>query len=198
VIFLFFARIVIAVCVFALFISVAVNFTRAKQNAEVEKSKKSIVETGTMTMFFVVFLLALKSNVLLAIPQVEIGRTVMSLIGALIVVVGCAVNILGRFRLGDNWSNQIKIYKDHTLITTGVYAIVRHPLYASIIWMFYGASVTYFNVLAFLAVTVIFVPFMYYRAKQEEEMLSERFPSYKEYRKKVGMFFPKILGGAEK
>jgi protein-S-isoprenylcysteine O-methyltransferase Ste14 len=39
----------------------------------------------------------------------------------------------------------------------------------------------------------IFLPMMIYRAKQEEQLLSERFPDYKDYKKKVSMFIPKIF-----
>jgi len=103
------------------------------------------------------------------------------------------VNVRGRFNLGKNWSNQIKIYQDHYLVSSGVYHFVRHPLYGSIIWMFFGASLVYLNYLALLSNVLIFIPAMYFRAKQEEKMLMQEFPEYKEYQKRVGMFFPKFL-----
>lgn len=99
---------------------------------------------------------------------------------------------MGRFRLGSNWANQVKIYKNQTLVTHGPYGFVRHPLYASLILMFYGGCLVYPNYLAFLANTLIFIPFMYYRAKQEEILLSKTFKEYKKYQKEVGMLFPKI------
>ena len=117
----------------------------------------------------------------------------MTIIGLLILIIGCIINIIGRINLGKNWSNQIKIYDDHSLVSNGVYKIVRHPLYASIIWMFFGASLIYSNYLAFLANLIIFIPFMYYRAKQEETLLKNEFIDYKDYQIKVGMFFPKLF-----
>ena len=102
------------------------------------------------------------------------------------------MNIMGRFNLGSNWANHIKIYDEHTLVQRGMYKIVRHPLYASIILMFYGACLVYRNILCFLAVTLIFIPFMYYRAKQEETLLIQTFSEYKDYKERTGMFFPKI------
>lgn len=102
------------------------------------------------------------------------------------------MNISGRFYLGSNWANHIRIYNNQTLIKTGAYGIVRHPLYSSLIFMFYGACLVYPNYLAFLSNTFIFIPFMYYRAKQEEDLLSKRFKGYHVYQKEVGMFFPKI------
>jgi protein-S-isoprenylcysteine O-methyltransferase Ste14 len=118
-------------------------------------------------------------------------RFVMILLGLAAIALGCIVNIKGRMNLGGNWANQIRIYKDQTLVTHGVYKIVRHPLYASLIWMFYGACLVYQNGAAFAANTLIFIPFMYYRAKQEEAMLCKRFINYETYRQKTGMFFPK-------
>ena len=78
-------------------------------------------------------------------------------------------------------------------MSTGVYRIVRHPLYAFLIWMFYGASFVYSNWIAFLLTSFVFVSTMYYRAREEETVLMERFPEYKVYREKVGMFIPRIF-----
>ena len=102
---------------------------------------------------------------------------------------GCAVNILGRVQLGGNWANQATIYQKQKLVTAGVYGWVRHPLYASLIWMFFGASVVYANWFAFVLNSAIFVPFMVYRAGLEEAMLAAEFPDYGDYRRRVGMFF---------
>jgi protein-S-isoprenylcysteine O-methyltransferase Ste14 len=78
------------------------------------------------------------------------------------------------------------------MIQKGMYRFVRHPLYASIIWMFFGASFVYMNYAALLANVCVFIPAMYYRAKQEERLLAQEFPEYQAYQKAVGMFFPKF------
>jgi protein-S-isoprenylcysteine O-methyltransferase Ste14 len=41
--------------------------------------------------------------------------------------------------------------------------------------------------------TIVFIPFMYYRAKQEEKELTKTFKEYKDYQKRVGMFLPKLI-----
>ena len=79
------------------------------------------------------------------------------------------------------------------MVNVDVFCLVRHPLYASLMMMFYGATLVYFNYAAFLANTFIFIPFMYYRAKQEEELLENQFDDYANYKKETGMFFPKDL-----
>lgn len=182
---------IIILCVLAIFTSVLINFIEAKKDKP-KKEKKSIVETGTMFVFFIIFYLIIRLRIgALDISNLNI-RMPLAILGLIIIIIGAYVNIKGRLSLGKNWANQIKIYKEHKLVINSVYGVVRHPLYASLIWMFYAASLIYFNYLAFLANTFIFIPFMYYRAKQEEAMLKVQFKNYCDYAREVGMFFPKL------
>lgn len=189
----FISNIVVIFCTFAVFIAVLIDFVEFQKRSIVKKEKKSIVETGTMFLFFFLFYTLIRFKIGQLDFHFITPRILLSAIGTVILAIGCFVNIKGRLNLGKNWSNQIKIYKDHSFVSSGVYDLVRHPLYASIIWMFFGASLIYFNYLAFLSNLVIFIPFMYYRAKQEENLLIKEFEDYKNYQIKVGMFFPKLF-----
>lgn len=192
------STILVSFCMFAIIVSVLINFAEGRKESTAKYKKNSLVETGTMGLFFVVFCLIIKSGIG-QFHITSISLRIASIIFSLaILFVGCYINISGRLSLGKNWANQIRIYNDHTLATKGAYNIVRHPLYASLIWMFYAASVIYLNYAAFLANTFIFVPFMYYRAKQEEALLSKQFKNYKDYQAKTGMFFPKVKLWAKK
>lgn len=191
-IFLLVSQAIIGFSVMGLFVAIIIDFGFFQDKKNVSKEKKSIVETGTMTLFFILFIIVLKFTKNIT-PNVDIEvKKIVALIGAMLVLIGAIVNIIGRFNLGENWANHIKIYENHKLVNRGVYKIVRHPLYSSIMLMFIGSSLAYINIYCFLLEIIIFIPFMYYRAKQEEELLIDRFPEYKEYRKNTGMFFPKI------
>jgi protein-S-isoprenylcysteine O-methyltransferase Ste14 len=185
------AAAVIGACVVAVFAAVIINFAACGGRDGVKRERRSVVATGSMTLFFVGFyvLIGLRVGV---VPVPSFGaRVAMVVAGLAIVVLGCAVNIAGRFRLGRNWANHVTIYSDQQLVTSGVYAAVRHPLYASLIWMFYGASLVYASAAGALANSLVFLPFMYYRARQEEALLAREFPEYAAYRRRVGMFFYK-------
>jgi protein-S-isoprenylcysteine O-methyltransferase Ste14 len=182
---------IIILCTLAIFVAILINFLESKNSKKVKKEKKSIVETGTMTLFFVIFYFVIKFHVGVLNIGFDLYLPALML-GLVLILVGCFVNISGRFALKDNWANQIKLYEGQTIVKTGVYGIVRHPLYSSLIWMFYGASLCYLNYTAFLLNTFIFIPFMYHRARQEEKMLEENFKAYKKYKQEVGMFFPRI------
>jgi protein-S-isoprenylcysteine O-methyltransferase Ste14 len=189
----FIINLIVGLCVAAVFIAVGIDFMEFQGRKNVKNEKKSVVETGTMILFFFFFYYLIKQR----IGGIQTGpfiiRYVLSGIGVLIVILGCIVNIKGRLSLGENWANQIKIYHDHRLVQTGVYRVVRHPLYASLIWMFYGACLIHLNASAFIANTIIFLPFMYYRARQEEDLLRKQFSEYQDYQSVTGMFFPKIV-----
>ena len=186
------ARIICMASTIAVIAAVVWDFVRfnARQDSVVEK--RSIVATVTMFLFFFVFYIVIVMRVgVVLLPGYVYA--VLCTIGASLLALGAVVNILGRIHLGNRWSDHIKIYSDHSLVTGGIYSIVRHPLYASLIWMFYGASFVYANWIGFLLNTFIFIPMMYYRARQEEALLVDRFPEYEDYQSRVGMFFPKIF-----
>ncbi|MDP4133374.1 MAG: isoprenylcysteine carboxylmethyltransferase family protein [Bacillota bacterium] len=178
----------IILSVVSVFAAIFIDFKKFDRKGNVYKGKKSIVATGTMTGFYVVYYMFLRFK----IGYIGIINYPVILIGAIMIIAGAALNIVGRFNLNSNWANHIKIYDDHKLITNGVYRIVRHPLYASIMLMLFGGCLAYRNWVCILLTAFVFVPFMYYRAKQEERLLEEKFPGYKEYRNKTGMFFLKL------
>lgn len=187
-----YARIVSAFCVSVILLAVFINFQAAKEKRTVEKEKRSIVATGSMLLFFLSFLFLLSIKAFIINFNEPVASILIS-VGIVLLVLGCFVNVLGRINLQKNWANQVIVYNDHQLVKYGIYGILRHPLYASLIWMFYGASLVYSNYVAFLANTLIFLPFMYYRAKQEEFFLSQKFPEYNEYKRKTGMFLPNFF-----
>lgn len=191
--FLKLTNIIIGLCIVALFTAILINFIEARAKTDVKTEKRSIVETGTMTLFFLVFYVLLFFRIgVISIASMEV-KWFLSTFGLLLVVLGCVINIMGRFSLGSNWANQVRIYHDHRLVEKGMYRIVRHPLYASLIIMFLGASLIYRNSAAFIANLFVFIPFMTYRAKQEELALNKQFPEYKAYQKRTGMFWPKLF-----
>lgn len=186
--------IIIRLCVLVIFAAIVINFMEAKKQKEVKNRKKSIVETGTMILFFVGFYFLIKMGVgTINQGNIEL-RIILAIFGTTIIVMATIINIVGRLNLGQNWANQVTIYTNQTLVRKGVYRYMRHPLYASLIWMFFASSIMYLNWAAFLANLLVFVPFMTYRANQEEVFLSRQFSDYKKYQQEVGMFFPKFGG----
>lgn len=173
--------------------AVAFNFFEAgRARRTPEHRERSAVATGTMTAFFLALWALLRTGVGAVPVHSPVLSALLGLLGALIVVAGAAVNVAGRFRLGGGWANHVTVYVDHRLVTDGVFGLVRHPLYGSLVWMALGASVEFANPLAALAVALVFLPMMVFRARQEERALAARFPEYAGYGQRVGMLFPRL------
>ena len=181
---------IVSGCAALVLLAVARNFLLADPRAPVQRERRSLVATGTMLLFFVGHyeLIHHRLGLLPIGPRaLAVGLTA---VGLVLVVVGAVVNLLGRLSLAGNWSNQAVVYESQDLVTSGVYGYVRHPLYASLIWMFCGAALAFHNGAALLATLLVFLPAMHYRARLEEGLLAQRFPDYAAYSARTRRFLP--------
>jgi protein-S-isoprenylcysteine O-methyltransferase Ste14 len=186
-------NVVVYICFLLIAFAVIADFRAYyRQNRDVVRSDRSWVETGSMTGFFVVYYLAIRFRLLvIAVPGG--WRTAAIVAGLSLMVAGAVFNVLGRVYLKSNWANQIKIYEGHWLVTEGPFAVVRHPLYASLIWMFVGGSLIYANLVALALAVGVFVPMMYVRARKEDALLEEAFgEKFDAYASRTGMLFPRL------
>jgi len=69
----------------------------------------------------------------------------LRLVGAVIFFAGDMLFVWTHRALGRNWSPTLEIMEGHTLVTTGPYRYVRHPLYAAALIISLGLSLTAAN-----------------------------------------------------
>lgn len=188
----FIVQALVMVCALTVLLAVIADFLLFSQRTEIRQGQKSIVRTSTMVGFYVATFLVIRYRIWLVPVSSPIWSAVLDIAGLALLVTGAITNICGRLWLKQNWGDHIRIYTDHTLVTRGPFRIVRHPLYASLVWMFTGGALVYRSPLVLLMNGLIFTPFMVYRARQEERLLVLTFPEYEMYRRRTGLFFPKI------
>ncbi len=78
----------------------------------------------------------------------------------------------------------IEVEKDQKLVDTGLYGIVRHPMYAATIILFLSMPLILGSIISF----IIFLSYIFLivkRIKNEEEVLEKDLKGYKEYEQKV-------------
>lgn len=94
--------------------------------------------------------------------------------------------------LGESYSQEIIILKNHKLITAGPYRLIRHPQYLSQILMDLGAGLLTLSYVV-IGLAIIEIPFAILRAAAEEKLLSKHMNNdFNEYKKKSGFMFPFI------
>ena len=80
--------------------------------------------------------------------------------------------------------------EDSQVITSGVFSIVRHPIYLGSILLYLGFILLSLSLLSFL-VWILIIVFYYMISRYEEKLLIQRFGSaYEKYKKKVPMLLP--------
>jgi len=105
---------------------------------------------------------------------------------------GAVFGIAGVWVLGRNRTVFPEPRQGSVLIRHGIYGLVRHPLYTSVMFLAVGWGVWYRSVPALLAAAVLVV-FLHYKAQNEEMRLLQRFPDYADYRSSTKRFIPWIF-----
>ena len=89
-------------------------------------------------------------------------------------------------------SRTVQVTKEQTVVQTGLYAVVRHPMYGATILMFLSAPLILGSFYAFPVFCVY--PFLIWaRAKEEEKFLKQNLSGYDVYIKKVKYRFIPFL-----
>lgn len=104
--------------------------------------------------------------------------------GLLIALFGSGVSVWAVVLHGPRLSPFPKPVDGATLIDTGPYRFVRHPMYSGIIAFTLGCGIAYGNIAATLAAPV-FIIFFNAKTSREEEMLVDVVPGYRKYRSMV-------------
>jgi len=103
--------------------------------------------------------------------------------GAVVAVTGLAGLAWSIRTLGDSLTPYPKPRDEGVLIETGPYRFVRHPIYTAGSLLFIGSAVAA-SVPATLAALLLPV-LWWFKAGVEERFLTERFPAYASYRRRV-------------
>lgn len=95
--------------------------------------------------------------------------------------------------LGRNFALNLKIRREHELITQGIFRPIRHPMYAAHwLWALAQAMLLQ-NWIAGLSLLVAFWPLYSYRVLREEYMMCDRFgDEYRDYMGRTGRIFPRL------
>ena len=105
------------------------------------------------------------------------------LAGDVLVIVGFYF-IFRVYRVNTFTSATVGIARDQKVVTTGPYAIVRHPMYASALLYLVGTPLALGSYWGLLAVAFM-LPFLIWRLYDEERMLAASLAGYVEYQRKV-------------
>jgi protein-S-isoprenylcysteine O-methyltransferase Ste14 len=131
----------------------------------------------------------------LALPHAfEVGgfvRALQIIAGAILMLTGVLVVWIGVGDLGPSLTPTPRPRSDGQLVVQGIYARIRHPIYAGIIELAIGWAGVTGSWWAF-ATSVILAVWLDLKSRREEAWLIERYPEYAAYRERTPRFRPRF------
>ena len=113
------------------------------------------------------------------------------IVASILSLSGLILFITGLINLGKNLTPLPYPREDGELVKTGIYGIVRHPLYSGLISSALAWTIFKFS-LSHLIATAILLIFFDVKASREESWLVEKYPDYSDYRQQVKKLIPGI------
>ena len=145
--------------------------------------RASIERILVILQFFIIILHFIKLDF---IPKIQIIQANFSIrfLGFLIIVIASIVMLIAIKDLGSNLSPLPRPIDNGHLITSGIYRLVRHPMYYSLILISFGFFITKLS-LYYLCLTFSLVLIIKFKISLEEQYLKNKFKHYFIYKDKV-------------
>lgn len=129
-----------------------------------------------------------------ASPLIE-GQFVLNIVLQIAAVILAAASVWLAIRaiseLGKQWSLTARLTEGHKLVKTGVYGIVRHPIYTAMFGLMIATGIVFSHWIALAAAMVIFLIGTRIRTFLEESLLREAFgDEFAEWEKRVPSIIP--------
>ena len=81
-------------------------------------------------------------------------------------------------------SRTIEVVENQKVVDTGLYGIVRHPMYMATLFLFLSMPLILNSPISFV-IMLVYIPIIIKRIKNEEKVLEKELQGYKEYKKKI-------------
>ena len=112
-----------------------------------------------------------------------------TLAGGVLFVAGSLLAAAGAVSLGKNLTPLPQPKENGTLIVTGAYRLVRHPIYSGITFMAVGWGLWRTNWPS-IGYGLLLFAFFDIKTRREERLLEGKFPEYAAYRRRVRKLLP--------
>ncbi|HVO87980.1 MAG TPA: isoprenylcysteine carboxylmethyltransferase family protein [Casimicrobiaceae bacterium] len=187
---------VIGAIVIAMWIAWVFYWWYAAHNAKTAQRQESTLSRAahTLPLAFAGWLLGAQHVPIEALnePIFEPHLT-LEAIGAVLTALGLAFAVRARNYLGPNWSAAVTIKQDHSLVRTGPYRYVRHPIYTGLLLAVLGSAMVRNEWRGVLSLAIAAAA-LWRKLRLEERWLVETFgEAYQSYREEVRALIPFVV-----
>lgn len=183
-----------------LFVSISANMAAAKKGmksklSNVKDKPKTYLQKYPPNLAAIVLILTIAAVFNLGVFSDEIKEqyNTYRIIGLIVFIVFSWIQVASFKSLGEFYSQDILIFKNHKLTTEGFYKSIRHPQYVSQFLSDLGVGVALMGYVIIPVVLLLEIPLFILRAKFEDELLLKHFKDqFVNYKKKSGFIIPFI------
>jgi protein-S-isoprenylcysteine O-methyltransferase Ste14 len=188
-----FGKVAIVVAALAMIVIRAPHGKRSRERA-VATSRRGTVELIVLTLAWIGFLVPLLWVVSPWLSVADFGPRPEALAGgALCFAAGLWLLHRSHVDLGTNWSITLELREQHELVTQGVYARIRHPMYLAFLLYGAGQALVVPNWVAGPAYLIAFTLVCALRIGAEERMMAEQFgEGYRAYMRRTKRLVPGV------
>jgi protein-S-isoprenylcysteine O-methyltransferase Ste14 len=131
---------------------------------------------------------------LLGLPTLSLlDRPAVRIVGIAVTAVGVAVSFGAQLAMGTSWRTTVDPTEYPALVTTGVFRIVRNPIYTALIIMVLGLTMLVPNAVALAGMAIILIGAqLQVRIIEEPYLRNVHGNAYFDYASRVGRFLPTI------
>ena len=155
------------------------DLLKKRLNVREEQAEQKAVIAWSALMFLAAFVaagLSFRFSLLVLPPWVSWAAAVLFLLSyALYAEV---------LRENAYLSRTVEVQENQRVIDTGLYGVVRHPMYMSTLLLFLSMPLVLGSVISFV-ITLAYIPIIAARIRNEEQVLEEGLEGYAEYKKRV-------------
>ena len=142
-------------------------------------------------LLFAVWLLTARRMPIAVLNQTVLPRSIGLLaIAVALTAAGLAFAVWARVHLAGNWSGTVTVKQEHSLVRSGPYRHVRHPIYTGLLLALIGSALASDEWRGVLAVAIAFAA-VWRKLLLEERWMTEVFgDDYRRYRREVPALIP--------
>jgi protein-S-isoprenylcysteine O-methyltransferase Ste14 len=120
------------------------------------------------------------------------GGDAVRWLGVVLYTVGGVLRLWPVFVLGNRFSGLVAIQPGHTLVTSGIYSVIRHPSYLGMLMNSVGWALAFRSGVGLLLAALL-IPPLIARVRSEEAMLHSQFgDEYDSYRARTARLLPGV------
>ena len=181
-----------------LFVSMTANMSAAKKGmksklSNVVEKPKTYLQKVPPNVAALILIATIAAIFDLGTMESEIKEQydILRIIGLLLFIIFSWFQVSSFKYLGEFYSQDILIFKNHELKQNGPFKLIRHPQYVSQILSDLGVGIALMGYVIIPAVILIELPLFILRARAEDKLLNKYFnEEFQKYKDKTGFFVP--------